>query len=156
MDSSNAGTGCIQIQQFSEGNRIISYNSRSFDKTELKMSTFHRELCRIDSALQTYGHYIIGSPFPVHLYCDHKPIFYLWGRKGQPSHRFFRYKVIITKFQNLNFIWTPIWNLASPDTLSQIKTLEEYRKHQLQHQKIPRDVEFYDEHGSPVTYRIQH
>ena len=23
-------------------------------------------------------------------------------------------------------------------------------------QKIPRDIEFYDEHGSPVTYRIQH
>ena len=35
-------------------------------------------------------------------------------------------------------------------------TVEEYQKHQLQHKKIPRDIEFYDEHGSPVTYRIQH
>ena len=34
--------------------------------------------------------------------------------------------------------------------------MEEYQKHQLQHKKIPRDIEFYDEHGSPVTYRIQH
>ena len=40
--------------------------------------------------------------------------------------------------------------------LSRNVTKEEYHKHQLQHKKIPRDIEFYDEHGSPVTYRIQH
>ena len=34
--------------------------------------------------------------------------------------------------------------------------MEEYQKHQLHYKKIPRDIEFYDEHGSPVTYRIQH
>ena len=40
--------------------------------------------------------------------------------------------------------------------LSRNVTVDEYQKHQLQQKKIPRDVEFYDEHGSPVTYRIQH
>ena len=34
--------------------------------------------------------------------------------------------------------------------------MEVNQKYQLQHKKIPRDIEFYDEHGSPVTYRIQH
>ena len=34
-------------------------------------------------------------------------------------------------------------------------TAEEYQKHQLQHKKIPTDIKIYDEHGSPVTYRIQ-
>ena len=34
--------------------------------------------------------------------------------------------------------------------------MEEYQKHQIQHKKKPRDIEFDDEHGSPVTYRIQH
>ena len=120
------------------------------------MSTLHRELCGIVSALQTYEHFIIGSPFNIYLYCDHKPILYLWGRKGQLSRRFFRYQVIIPKFQNLKFIWTPGSNLAFPDILSRNVTVEEYQKHQLQHKKIPRDIEFYDEHGSPVTYRIQH
>ena len=156
VDSSNVGTGCILIQQFPEGKRIISFNSRIFDKAEQKMSTLHRELCGIVSALQTYEHYIIGSPFPIYLYCDHKPILYLRGRKGQLSHRFFRYQVIKTKFQNLKIIWTPGSNLAFPDILSRNVTVEEYQKHQLQHKKIPRDKEFYDEHGSPVTYRIQH
>ena len=58
-DSSNVGTGSILIQQFPEGKRIILFNSRVFDKTEQKMSTLHRELCGIVSALQTYEHYII-------------------------------------------------------------------------------------------------
>ena len=53
VDSSNVGTGCILIQQFPEGKRIISFDSRVFDKAEQKMSTLHRELCGIVSALQT-------------------------------------------------------------------------------------------------------
>ena len=92
VDSSNVGTGCILIQQFPEGKRITSCNSRIFDKAEQKMSTLHKELCGIVSALQTYEHYIIGSPFPIYLYCDHKPILYLCGHKGQLSHRFFDIK----------------------------------------------------------------
>ena len=54
VDSSNVGTGCILVQQFPEGKRIVSFNSRVFDKAEQKMSTLHRELCGIVSALQTY------------------------------------------------------------------------------------------------------
>ena len=83
VDSSNVGTGCILIQQFTEGKRIILFNSRVFDKEEQKMSTLHRELCGIVSPLLTYEHYIIGSPFLIYLYCDPKPIIYLWGRKRQ-------------------------------------------------------------------------
>ena len=156
VDSSNVRTGCILIQQFPEGERIISFNSRVFDKAEQKMSTLHRELCGIVSALQTYEHYIIGSPNPVYLYCDHKPVLYLWGRKGQLSHRFFRYQVIITKFQNLKIIWTPGSNLVFPDILSRNVTVEEDQMHQLRHKRIPRDIEFFDENGTPVTYQIQH
>ena len=28
--------------------------------------------------------------------------------------------------------------------------------HQLRHKRIPRDIEFFEEHGTPVTYQIQH
>ena len=156
VDSSNVGTGFILIQQFPDGKRIISSNSRIFNKAEQKMSTLHRELCGIVSPLQIYEHYIIVSPFLIYLYCDHKPILYLWGRRGQLSHRFFRKQVIITKFQNLKIIWTPGSNRAFPDILSRNVTVEEYQRHQLKHKKRRRDLEFYDEHGSPVTYRIQH
>ena len=145
VDSSNVGTGCIRIQQFPEGKRNISLKSRVFYKAEQRMSTLHRELCGTVSALQTYEHYKIGSSFPIYLYCDHKQIFYLWGRKGQLSHRFFfRYQVIITNLQNSKIIWTPCSNLAFPDILSRNNTIEEYQMHQLRCRRIPRDVEFFD------------
>ena len=136
--------------------RINSINSRIFDKAKEKMSTLPRELCGIVSNLQTHEHYIIGSPFPTYLFCDHKTILYLWGRKGHLSHRFFRYQVIITKFQNLKVIWTPGSNLAFPDISSQNVTVEEYQNYQLQHKKVSRDIEIYDDYGSPITYRSQH
>ena len=60
------------------------------------------------------------------------------------------------EFQNLKIIWTPGSNLAFPDILSRNVTVGEYQKHQLTHKKIPRDKVFYDEQGSPITYRIQH
>ena len=56
VDSSNVGTGCILFQQFPEGKRIISFNSRVLDKAEQEIYTLHRELCGIVSALQTYEH----------------------------------------------------------------------------------------------------
>ena len=139
-----------------EREAIISFNSRFFDKAEHKISTLHRELCGIVSALQTYEHYIIGSPFPIYLYCGHKPILYLWGRKRQLSHRFFRYQVIITKFQNLKIIWTPGSKLSFPDILSRNVTIDEYHHHQLQHKKLPRDIQFFDELGQQITYKISH
>ena len=157
VDSSNVGTGCILVQQFPEGKRIVSFNSRVFDKAEQKMSTLHRELCGIVSALQTYEHYIIGSPFPIYLYCDHKPILYLWGRKGQLSHRwFFKYQVMITKFHNLKIIWTPGSNLAFPDILSRTVTLSDINKLQLQHKEIPKEISFYDEKGDQMHNTIKH
>ena len=36
------------------------------------MPTQLRELCGIRTALQTYDFFIIGSPFPLYLYCDHR------------------------------------------------------------------------------------
>ena len=120
------------------------------------MFTPHREICGIVSTLQTNENYTIRSPFLIYLFCDHKPILYLAGRKGQLSHRFFRYQVIITKFQNPRIMLTPGSNPAFPDILSQNVTVGKYQKHQLRHKKKPRDIEFYDGHGSPVTYQIQH
>ena len=156
VDSSNVDTGCILVQRFLEGKRRVSFNSRVFDNAEQKMSTLHRELCGVVSALQTYEHFIIGSPFPIYLYYDHKPILYLWGRKGQLSHRFFKYQVIITKFHNLKIIWTPGSNLAFPDILSRNVTLSEANKLQLQHKEIPHDISFYDQDGIKVHYNIKH
>ena len=155
VDSSNVGTGCILVQQFPVGKRRVPFNSRVFDNAEQKMSSLHRELCGIVSALQTYEHHIIGSPFLIYLYCDHKPILYLRGRKGQLSHRFLKYQVIFTKFHNFKLIWRPGSNLAFPDILIGNVTLSEANKLQLQHKEIPHDISFYDQEGHKVHYTIK-
>ena len=111
--SLNFGCGCNLVQQFLDGNRIISFNSRLFDKAERIEFTHHRKLSGIVAAVQFHEHYMIGASFPINLYCDHKPILHLWGRKGQVSHRFFRYQVIVTRFQSLKILWTPWSNFFS-------------------------------------------
>ena len=118
------------------------------------MSTLHKELCGIVSALQTCEHYIIGYPFPIYFYCDHKPILYFWGREGQLFQRFFRYQVIVQKFQNLKIFWTQASKLAFPDILSRNVTIDEYQHHQLQHKKLLRDIQFFDDYGEQITYKI--
>ena len=154
-DSSNLGTGCVLIQDFPDRKRMISANSRVFDKAEQKMSPQHRELCGIISALQTYEFYVIGSPFPIYLYCDHRPILFLWSRRGQMSHRFFKYQVVITKFQNLQIIYTEGKNLAFPDILSRNVSLADAKLYQLEHKVIPKDIKFHI-NGKEVNYSVLH
>ena len=120
------------------------------------MSTFHRELGGIVSALQTYEYYNIGSLFPIFLYCDHKRILYLWRQKRQLSHRFFKYQVIITKFHNLKVIWTPGSNLAFPDILCRNVTLFQANRLQLQHKEIPNTLLIYDQDDHKIHYTIKH
>ena len=155
-DLSNLGTGCRLIQQFLDRKRIVSVNSRVFDKAEQKMSPQHRELCGIISALQTYGFYLIGSPFPIYLFYDHRPILFLWSRRGQHSHRFFKYRVVLTKFQNLKIIYTEGKNLAFPDLLSRQVPIEEAEKFQIEHILKPKDINFYTSDLKPVSYSVLH
>ena len=50
----------------------------------------------------------------------------------------------------------PGLNLAFPNILSRNVTIEEYQMQHLQHKRIPRDFELFDEKGTPVSYQIQH
>ena len=154
-DSSILGTGCVLIQDFPDRKRMISANSRVFDKAEQKISPQHRELCGIKSALQTYEFYVIGSPFPIYLYCDHRPILFLWSRRGQMSPRFFKYQVVITKFQNFQIIYTEGKNLAFPDVLSRNVSLADAKIYQLENKVIPKDIKF-QINGKEVNYSLLH
>ena len=35
-------------------------------------------------------------------------------------------------------------------------TIDEYQHHQLQHKKLPRDIQFFDEHGQQISCKINH
>ena len=116
----------------------------------------HRELCGIVSALKTYEHHIIDSPHTIYVFCDHKPNFYLWARKGNISARFFFFHLIISQFQNLKIIWTPGKKLAFPDILSRNVTITDMKKYQKKHKHIPKKIKFYDNQGQEVKNLIEH
>ena len=118
------------------------------------MSTTARELCGVISALQTYEHYLIGSPHPVYVYTDHKPLMYLWGRRGKLSHKFFLYQSVKSQFQNLKIIWTEGKNIIFPDILSRNVKIKDLDRYQLKHKKIPKDISFYDQNGYEEKYFI--
>ena len=102
VDASLTGVGATLAQtDENKKMRIISYNSRIFTPQEQKMATMHRELTAIIYALQVYENIIIGSKFPITMYTDHKPILFLFTRKANLNHRFYRYQMILSKFENL-------------------------------------------------------
>ena len=156
VDSSVIGTGSILVQSLPEGKRIISFNSRIFTDTEQKLSTQIRELTGLIHALETYKHLIIGSKHPIYIFCDHKPILYLWAKMGLVSPRFYRYQQVILQFTNLVVVWTPGSNLQFPDLLSRNFSLEEKRINQLKHKVLPKELRFLDGNGREMHYYIEH
>ena len=57
------------------------YNSRMLNPQEQKLSTLDRELLGIVHALQIYEFLIIGSPHPIHIFTDHKPLLHCCTKK---------------------------------------------------------------------------
>ena len=141
VDSSSIGTVSIPVQDFPIAKHLVSFNSRVFTKHEQKISTLHRELCGIISALQTYERLIIGSPHPIKIFCDHKSLLYPWARKERFSNQFLRCQVIITQFTKLQISWTPGKNLAFPNLLSRKISLKDLNgHHQLADKEVSKNI----------------
>ena len=74
VDASLIGLGAV-LFQLNEQNKM-SYRTIFVYSThkKKKLSTFDRELLGIVHALQIYEFRIIGSPHPIHIFTDHKPL----------------------------------------------------------------------------------
>ena len=103
VDASLVGLGALGAVQMNEENKmkVIFYNSRILNTQEQKLSTLDRELLAIVYALQIYEFFIIGSPHPIYLFTDHKPLLHCFAKKGNLSPRFYRAQMQLTKFSKL-------------------------------------------------------
>ena len=119
-DTSNFGIGAALLQSHNNTNKLnlISGNSRLFTQAELRLSTLMRECTAIIYTLPEYEFLLLGSKNPTVLFTDHKPKIFLFKQKSNPSHRFYRFQLILTKFPNLHIVWTAGKNLSLHDTLS--------------------------------------
>ena len=159
VDASLIGLGAV-LFQLNEHNKmkVISYNSRILNPQEQKLSTLDRELLGIVHALQTYEILIIGSPHPIHIITDHKPLLHCFTKKGNLSPRFCRAQMQITKFSKLKIIHTAGKNLSVADMLSSFFTKTELQLNQLKHKQLPSRIDFaiIQNTLTPVHYLIKH
>ena len=139
--------------------KVISYNSRILNPQEQKLSTLDRELLGIVHALQIYEFLIIGSPHPIHIFTDHKPLLHCFTKKGNLTPRFYRAQMQLTKFSKLKIIHTLGKNLSVADMLSRSFTEAELQLNQLKHKQLPPQIDFaLLQNGTlkPVHYLIKH
>ena len=126
VDASLVGLGAVLFQMNEENKiKVISYNSRILNSQEQKLSTLDRELLAIVYAIQVYEFLIIGSPHPIYIFTDHKPLLHCFAKKRNLSLRFYRAQMQLTKFSKLKIIHTPGKNLTVADMLSRTFTKEQ-------------------------------
>ena len=76
-DTSKVATGAVLRQKDGNGNwHPCSYISHSFNATQQNYKIYDRELLGIVRALETWRHYLQGSPHPVTIFSDHKNLTY--------------------------------------------------------------------------------
>ena len=122
--------------------KIISYNSRILNPQDQKLSTLDRELLGIVQALQIYDFLIIGSPLPIHVFTDHKPLLHCFTKKSNLSPRFYRAQMQLTKFSKLKTIHTPGKNLSVAYMFSRSFPKVELQIHQLKYKQLPPQIDF--------------
>ena len=160
VDASLLGLGAV-LFQINEQNKmkVISYKPRILNTQEQQLSTLDRELLGIVHALQIYEFLIIGSPHPIHIFNDHKPLLHCFTKKGNLSLRFYRGQMQLTKFSKLKIIHTPRENLSVADMLSRSFAKAELQLNQLKHKQLPPQIDFaLLQNGilKPVRYLIKH
>ena len=160
VNASLVGLGAVLFQMNEENKmKVISYNSRILNTQEQKLSTLDRELLAIVYALQIYEFLIIGSPHPIYLFTDHKPLLHCFAKKRNLSPRFYRAQMQLTKFSKPKIIHTPGKNLTVADMLSRTFTKEQLQVHQLRHKQLPPQIDFSimkDNQLKPVHYLVKH
>ena len=160
VDASLVGLGAVLFQMNEENKmKVISYNLRILNTQEQKLSTLDRELLAIVYALQLYEFLIFGSPHPIYIFTDHKPLLHCFAKKGNLSPKFYRAQMQLTNISILKIIHSPGKNLTVADMLSRTFTKEQPQIHQLRHKQLPPQIDFSilkDNQLKPVHYLVKH
>lgn len=122
VDASNVAIGAV-LQQFTyKSFEPLAYFSRKLSPTEMKYSTFDRELLGIYSAVKHFRHFLEGRNFTI--FTDHKPLTYVLNSKSDRSPRQTRHLEFIAQFTN-DIQYISGRNNIVADTLSRIPEIDE-------------------------------
>lgn len=76
-DASGFGIGAVLSQIQGQQEKVISYASRTLNKSERNYCVTRRELLAIVHFLQHYRHYLLGRQFLIR--CDHQPLKWIFS-----------------------------------------------------------------------------
>jgi hypothetical protein len=116
-DASKWATGAVLRQKDMNGEwHPCGYISHSLDATQRNYEIYDRELLGIVRALETWRHYLQGSPFPTVILSDHKNLTYF--RTAQKlNRRQARWSLFLSEF-DLKLLHTPGSKMIQSDALS--------------------------------------
>jgi len=117
-DASKFATGAVIQQKDMNGDyHPCGYISHSFDAIQQNYEIYNQELMGIVRALETWRHYLQGSPFPTVILSDHKNLTYF--RTTQKLNRWqAQWSLFLSEF-DLKLIHTPGSRMIQSDALSQ-------------------------------------
>lgn len=113
-DASGYGLGAVLTQPHPDGDRVISYLSRSLTRQERNFSTTERECLAVLWAIEKLRPYLEGVPFTV--ITDHYSLVWLQNLQG-PSGRLARWAVRLQQY-DFKIVHRKGKNHIVPDTLS--------------------------------------
>ena len=113
-DASGFAIGGVLQQDQGGGLRPVAFESRKFNKTERRYSTYERELLAILHACRTWRHYLLGKHFVVKT--DHHSLRYMFSQQ-QFLGRMFKW---MGELQDYDFDveYLPGWKNLVADALS--------------------------------------
>lgn len=113
-DSSDYGIGAVLTQQYEEGEKVISYLSRSLSRQERRYSTTERELLALMWSIERLKPYLEGTRFTA--ITDHYSLKWLHSLEN-PSGRLARWTMRLSQF-DFRIIHRKGKDHVVPDTLS--------------------------------------
>lgn len=116
-DASKCATGAVIRQKGDDGEwHPCGYISQSFDATQRNYEIYDRELLGIIRALETWRHYLMGSPFPTIILSDHKNLTYFKTAR-KLNRRQARWSLYLSEF-DLRLVHQPGSKMIQSDALS--------------------------------------
>ena len=116
-DASKWATGAVLWQQDINGDWYsCGYISHSFDATQCNYEIYDRELLEIVCTLETWCHYLQGSPFSTVILSEHKNLTYFWTAQ-KLNRQQAQWSLFLLEF-NLKLLHTPGSQMIQSDALS--------------------------------------
>lgn len=127
VDSSRQGTGSVLYQEDSEKKiKVIEFYSSRFNAAVSNSSASVLEITGLLKSLEHWSEYCKWSKFPVHVYCDHRNIAYLFNSRSLEC-KLSRYRMRLSQY-DLVIKYKPAAGVQPADFLSRTLSEEEDRE----------------------------